>query len=136
VQKELDSMKKSAGRSRKEDAAFGPMRLGLDCLLFMRTKPPVEPVEFSRRICEDAKLVSDRGQRKSRFINRFIPIKGMGKATDNGVEEVARAVLVEHFQLAGFDETPLDKGDKDHSVRATPLPTPGRSVTSNSWETE
>lgn len=115
--------KQSTGKARQEDAVFDPMRMNLDCLLFMRTKPPVEPVEFSRRICEDAKLITDRGQRKSRFINRFIPIKTMGKATENGLEEVARAVLVEHFQLAGVvDEKPLDGNDQEDKAHSVHIP--------------
>jgi tRNA acetyltransferase TAN1 len=115
IQKEIDSMKPSS-KSRRGDSAFDPIRLSLDCLLFVRTKAPVEPREFIRRICDDAKLVTDKAQRKSRFINRFTPISAMGRATEQGVEEIAKTVLSEHFQLAGVDDKPLSEQTGDHSV--------------------
>jgi hypothetical protein len=90
------------------------MRLSLDCLLFVKTKAPVEPRELVRRICEDAKLVSDKKQRKSRFLNRLTPMTTIGRATVQGVEEVAKTVLSEHFQLAGVDDK--DHQDGDDSV--------------------
>lgn len=108
IQKELESFKTKA-KSRRENSAFAPMRINMDCLLFVKTKPPVEPREVVRRICEDAKLATDRAQRKSRFINRFTPITLMGRATENGVLETAKTVLAEHFQLAGVDEQPTDE---------------------------
>ncbi|KAH8645634.1 THUMP domain-containing protein [Xylariales sp. PMI_506] len=112
IEKEIDSMKEASTRPRDGDSVFDPMRMNLDCLLFMRTKAPVEPRELVRKICEDARLVTSRNQRKSRFINRFIPITLTGKATEHGVEEVAKTVLAEHFQLAGIpDNTTLDGQD-------------------------
>lgn len=87
------------------------MRLPLDCLIFVKTKPPVEPHDFVRRICEDARLVSEKQQRKSRFINRLTPIALTGRATESGLEEVAKTVLGRHFQLTGEDDKPLDGGD-------------------------
>ncbi|KAF2997516.1 hypothetical protein E8E14_002599 [Neopestalotiopsis sp. 37M] len=108
IQKELESFKTKA-KSRRENSAFAPMRINMDCLLFVKTKPPVEPREVVRRICEDAKLATDRAQRKSRFINRFTPITLMGRASENGVLETAKTVLAEHFQLAGVDEQPTDE---------------------------
>ncbi|KAI0154081.1 hypothetical protein BJ166DRAFT_534490 [Pestalotiopsis sp. NC0098] len=111
IQRELESMKTKA-KSRRENSAFAPMRISMDCLLFVKTKPPVEPREVVRRICEDAKLATNRAQRKSRFINRFTPITLMGRATENGVQETARSVLAEHFQLAGVDQQPTEEQDQ------------------------
>ncbi|ETS85500.1 hypothetical protein PFICI_03525 [Pestalotiopsis fici W106-1] len=120
IQKELESMKTNA-KSRRENSAFAPMRINMDCLLFVKTKPPVEPREVVRRICEDAKLATDRAQRKSRFINRFTPITLMGRATETGVQETAKTVLAEHFQLAGVDEQPTDeqKQGPSYAIRYT-----------------
>ncbi|KAI1863666.1 hypothetical protein JX265_008883 [Neoarthrinium moseri] len=122
IQKELDAMKPT-GKSRHADSVFAPMRVGMDCLLFMKTKPPVEPTAFVRRIVEDAQSTSSHGQRKSRFLNRLTPITLMGKATGTGVEEVARTVLAEHFQLAGVDEQPLDEESDPGSTYAIRLTT-------------
>ncbi|KAH6653737.1 THUMP domain-containing protein [Truncatella angustata] len=114
IQKEIESMN-TVNKSRRADSAFAPMRVNIDCLLFVKTKPPVEPRELVRRICEEAQVITDRGQRKSRFINRFIPITLMGKATENGVEELAKTVLAEHFQLVGVDDKPQDEQNQGPS---------------------
>lgn len=68
-------------------------------MLFFKTIPPVMPVEFVHRICEDAR--NNPQKRRTRFVNRLTPMAMMGKATEKGLEEVAEAVLREHFHLAG-----------------------------------
>ncbi|KAI0015855.1 hypothetical protein F4780DRAFT_762298 [Xylariomycetidae sp. FL0641] len=103
IQNELAGMK-AESQKKSKDAPFEPMRMGLDCLLFMRTRPPVEPRAFARAICRDAKDAGDKRMWKSRFINKFTPITLTGKATLKGVEEVARTVLEGQFALKGADE--------------------------------
>ena len=103
IKKELDGMKSS--EKPKKDLTFEPVRkLGIDCLFFMRTKQPVDPRQLVEAICQDAKNCTDRKQRRTRFINRLTPVALTGKATENGVEEVAKKVLAEHFQLTGTEE--------------------------------
>lgn len=92
-------MKPSSGKP-KVDRTFEPVRVGIECLFFVRTKQPVDPRELVEAICNDAKNCTDRQQRRSRFINRLTPVAIMGKATENGLEEVAKNVLAKHFQLA------------------------------------
>lgn len=109
-----------------DTSVFAPLRLPLDCLIFVKTKPPVEPRQFVRRIVDDAKLVSDRAQRRSRFINRLTPITLMGRATEAGLDELAKEVLAPEFQLVGAEagagpETTDDK-DMGASVRYINLP--------------
>ncbi|KAI1082633.1 hypothetical protein F5B20DRAFT_578303 [Whalleya microplaca] len=101
IKKEVEGMKPA---DKPKESIFEPMRMDLDCLLFIRTRSPVDPVEMVHHICRDAKAISDRTQRRSRFINRFTPIEVTGRATENGVEEVAKAVLRKHFQLAGDED--------------------------------
>lgn len=98
------------------------MRMELDCLLFMRTKPPIDPVKLVREICRDARGITDKQQRKSRFINRFTPVTLSTKSNETGVEEVARKVLSEHFQLAGDeDKQPTALESDACSVRNYPF---------------
>ncbi|KAK8084531.1 hypothetical protein PG997_005802 [Apiospora hydei] len=114
IQKEVAGIKKQASNSKSLDtSAFAPMRLSLDCLLFVKTKQPVEPRQFARKVCEDAMLVSDRKQRRSRFINRITPITLMGSATKVGIEETARTVLAPEFDLipAGEEAGSLEEKD-------------------------
>ncbi|XXH01127.1 N-alpha-acetyltransferase 30 [Hypoxylon texense] len=119
IQKEVESMKPTA---KPKDATFQPMRLELDCLLFMKTKSPVDPVKMVQEICRDAKKITDKQQRKSRFINRFTPVTASAKSNETGVEEVARKVLAEHFQLAGDEDKQPTAPESDacsYAIRPT-----------------
>ncbi|KAI0157058.1 hypothetical protein GGR52DRAFT_577060 [Hypoxylon sp. FL1284] len=117
IQKEVESMKPTAN---PKTAIFQPIRLELDCLLFMKTKPPVDPVRLVQEICRDAKKTTDRQQRRSRFINRFTPVTLSAKANEAGVEEVARKILGEHFQLGGDEGEAADEsGACSYAIRPT-----------------
>ncbi|KAI0836154.1 hypothetical protein F5Y06DRAFT_274334 [Hypoxylon sp. FL0890] len=119
IQKAVQAMKST---DRSKDAVFEPIRLDLDCLTFIRTKPPIDPVELVKRICQDAKEAKNKTQRRARFINRFTPVTASAKATEAGLEEVAKKVLGEHFQLAGDDDeqAAADKPDAySYAIRPT-----------------
>ncbi|KAK8131048.1 hypothetical protein PG984_007486 [Apiospora sp. TS-2023a] len=114
IQKEVAGIKKQASSNKTLDtSAFAPMRLSLDCLLFVKTKQPVDPRQFARKVCEDAMLVTDRKQRRSRFLNRITPITLMGSATKVGIEETARTVLAPEFDLIPAGEESGTLGEKD-----------------------
>ncbi|KAI0848711.1 hypothetical protein F5Y00DRAFT_237458 [Daldinia vernicosa] len=110
IKKEIQGMKPA---SKSKDSVFEPMRMNLDCLLFIRTKPPVDPVALVQQICKDAKAITEKSQRRARFINRFTPVTLTAKATEAGLEEVAKNVLAKHFQLAAGEdgETEVPNGD-------------------------
>ncbi|KAK3320030.1 hypothetical protein B0T19DRAFT_277891 [Cercophora scortea] len=80
---------------------FTMMKMNVDCLLFVRTRAPINPIDFVRRICIDAKDGSEPGQIKCRYVNRFTPASVMGKATEEGLLEVARQALSPYFDLSG-----------------------------------
>lgn len=100
IQKEIEALNAKESKSGKEKL-FSSIRVDISCVLFFKTRKPVEPVEFVKRICEDA---MGGAPRRSRFVNRLTPMVMMGKATEKGLEEVGRAVLGEVFGVAGEDE--------------------------------
>lgn len=51
--------------------------------------------------------------RRSRFVNRLTPMVMMGKATEKGLEEVARAVLGEVFGVVGEGEKKDHDGEEN-----------------------
>ncbi|KAJ4291526.1 hypothetical protein N0V88_006123 [Collariella sp. IMI 366227] len=68
-----------------------PMKMNVDCLLFVKTAAPVDPVAFVRRIAEDARRCEEiPGLMRCRYVNRLTPVSVMGKATEVGLGEVAR----------------------------------------------
>lgn len=80
---------------------FQPVFLDVPCVLFFKTHTPVNPAEFVERMClEIAENAKAGVPSKTRFANRLTPMSLMGKASYNGLKDVARKVLFEHFKLA------------------------------------
>ncbi|KAL0259955.1 hypothetical protein SLS55_005698 [Diplodia seriata] len=94
IAKELEDIRKPA-----KEPPFRHIRVDTDCIMFFKTKAPIEPVEFVRRMCEDAMASSER--KTGRFIKRLTPMTLMGKAHQKGLEEVAAQVLAPHFHAEG-----------------------------------
>lgn len=97
IEKELAAMKQPI---KPKEAPFDLIKMNVDCVLFMRTRAPVDPLVLTREICKDAAAAKDRSLWRTRFINKLTPITFTDKATEKGLEEVAAKVLADHFQLA------------------------------------
>lgn len=78
---------------------FRSVKLSTACLLFFKTRPPVEPVSFVRAICQEAasQAASEPRIKGSRFLKRLTPITRVGKATVGGLEQIGREVLEAAF---------------------------------------
>jgi tRNA acetyltransferase TAN1 len=111
IQKEMASMSKKQGNAK----LFSPVRLDLQCVLFFKTRPPIDPVDFVHKICKE--IVSTPGIRRMRYINRLTPMTLMGKATEKGLEEVARAVLGSHFNLREDQEQAISNEGKEEEKK-------------------
>lgn len=92
-------MKATGKEAKAAGRIFTPVKMNVACLLFVRTRAPVEPVGFVKRICQDAK--SGEQRTRSRYVNRLVPITAVGKATEPGLVELAQKVLCEVFDLSG-----------------------------------
>ncbi|KAF2241975.1 THUMP domain-containing protein [Trematosphaeria pertusa] len=90
IQKEIEGIRKPA-----VDPLFTSVKLDTQCLLFFRTRSPVEPVSFVHKICQD--LANGGAIKRCRFVKRLTPITATDKATEKGLEDVARKVLAPHF---------------------------------------
>ncbi|KAH0084662.1 hypothetical protein KCU96_g10654, partial [Aureobasidium melanogenum] len=90
IQQELAGMRKP-----QEKPLFWSIKLDVQCVIFFKTRAPVEPVSFVRRICEDA--AKENAPKRTRFCNRLTPMTLMGKATEDGLEKTAKEVLAPHF---------------------------------------
>ncbi|ROV89337.1 hypothetical protein VMCG_09648 [Cytospora schulzeri] len=98
IQKEVGTLQDKGKGKGNPDRVLTEVRIKEECLLFMRCKAPIEPVEFSRRICQDAASVGHGGA-KSRYLNRLTPVTVIVKATESGLEEGAKRALADHFKL-------------------------------------
>ena len=95
------------GNKQNHEKLITPVRLDVQCVLFFKVRPPIDPVDFVHRICMEA--VSSPGIRRMRYINRLTPMTLIGKATEKGLEEIGAAVLKEHFNLRESPETPIEE---------------------------
>ncbi|KAF2007723.1 hypothetical protein P154DRAFT_1247 [Amniculicola lignicola CBS 123094] len=90
IAKELDGMRKRPANPR-----FTSVRLDTQCLIFFKTRLPVEPASFVRQLCQDA--AGGVELKHCRFVKRLTPITAIEKATDKGLDEVAQRALAPHF---------------------------------------
>ncbi|KAI3319942.1 hypothetical protein HD806DRAFT_508421 [Xylariaceae sp. AK1471] len=119
IEKELAAMKSA---NKPKDAPFDLLRMNVDCVLFMRTRAPVDPLLLVREICKDAAAVTARSQWRSRFINKLTPVSFTAKATEKGLEELVEKILPDHFQLAAGETGATDSGDDkacSYAIRPT-----------------
>ncbi|KAJ4365867.1 hypothetical protein N0V83_008489 [Neocucurbitaria cava] len=90
INKELADIRKPTTKP-----LFASIKLDTQCLIFFRTRSPVEPVSFVHSICKD---IADGAQpRNLRYVKRLTPITAYEKATTQGLESVAKQVLAPHF---------------------------------------
>ena len=87
IQKEVQGMK---SKVTKKEALFQSVKMDIQCVLFFKTRPPIEPVSFVHKICKDA---AEGATQRARFVKRLSPMTMMGKATEDGLAKVADAVL-------------------------------------------
>ena len=78
-------------------------------VVFFKTVAPVEPVSFVHKICEDA--MANPMLKRTRTAKRLAPMSLMGKATMEGLEEVAKSVLAPHFHQAPVTPKKVSGGD-------------------------
>ncbi|KAB5542655.1 hypothetical protein GE09DRAFT_1225577 [Coniochaeta sp. 2T2.1] len=123
LKRELDAMKATGKEAKLAGRIFTPVKMNVACLLFVRTRAPVEPVEFVKRICQDAKS-GGGGQKKrmmrSRYVNRLVPMSYVGRATEEGLVELAGRVLGGVFDLSGKKEVVADKADSAEAGSTEP----------------
>jgi tRNA acetyltransferase TAN1 len=126
IQKELADMDNSA-KGKGSKALFTPVRTNIDCLIFLKTRAPVEPVPFVHRVCENARTAGHKG-RRTRYVNRLSPNVLFGKATEAGLLETARTVLGGTFDLSGkrVVDKMVEGGESGEKPKkgATPEPEP------------
>jgi tRNA acetyltransferase TAN1 len=97
----------------KAKKAFIKVRVDIDCVFFVKTRSPVQPVELCRRICEDAKACLNPMERKTKYINRLTPVTAMDKASEKGIERAARQALSQWFKLKNTDGSEDATADSD-----------------------
>lgn len=106
INQEIRSLKSNP---KREGALFQAVKMDIQCVLFFKTRPPIEPVEFVHTICKDA---LQGATKKCRWVKRLTPMITMGRATMEGLDRVAVSVLGPVFHSEGV-------GSKKFAIRPT-----------------
>lgn len=83
----------AAMKDTKKDL-ITPLPLGCECMLFVRTRKPVKPVEFVKTICQSVK---DTGNKSTRFVQRLTPVTLTCSASKPELEKLCDIVLGPEF---------------------------------------
>ncbi|KAL9067524.1 MAG: hypothetical protein Q9157_006787 [Trypethelium eluteriae] len=96
-----DEISKELASIQKPSAAplFHPVRVEMECVVFFKTRPPIEPVSLVHEICSDAAAASML--KRTRFVKRLSPVTLTGKATKMDLERLSKEVLAPHFHREG-----------------------------------
>lgn len=113
IQKEISGM----AATKNAPKMFQPVFLDVQCVLFFKLQPAIDPVDFVHRICEEA--ASNLTGRKHRFLNRLTPMTRMGRATQTDLEGLAREVLQKEFRLVNGDGKAGKEGQADSQDRCS-----------------
>ncbi|KIH89108.1 thump domain containing protein [Sporothrix brasiliensis 5110] len=129
VQREIASLRTP---SKNKSHYFTQIRLNVECLLFSKTVPPIDPVAMAHQISVDVKrdaeiaaVAMDEAIEKGtavpmtrsfRYLNRLTPITASGRATEKGVRHVALEVLSPWFKLSLQPANCLGEKDNDDST--------------------
>ncbi|KAF8541947.1 hypothetical protein BDD12DRAFT_455659 [Trichophaea hybrida] len=92
IMKELSDAKDK----KKSSGPIAAVKLDIECVTFFRLKPPLVPTDMVRALCESAQQPG-AGSIRSKFVHRLTPITKTGKATLEGLKELAKSVLEPHF---------------------------------------
>jgi tRNA acetyltransferase TAN1 len=112
IEKELEALKQPP--KKKERGVFSFVKADLECVFFVKTLAPVDPVAFVRQVCLDARACSAPTDRKLKYINRLTPVSNTDRATESGILKVVRAVAGKEFKLKEEkDKTATGEEEKD-----------------------
>lgn len=112
IAKELEELKNDGGCShtirktgslKKEKKLFEALEIGCECVIFVRMRPPLDPVDFVLRICKDLKYGSQ--VKKSRYAQRLTPVTCTMTANMDGIKNLSRKILEPIFYHSQIIQT-------------------------------
>ncbi|KAH3682454.1 hypothetical protein WICPIJ_006596 [Wickerhamomyces pijperi] len=101
IKRELEELKKQGSTNNKGPSVAGAKKLrlqfidlGTECVVFCKTKKPIDPVDFVTRICED---FAASPVKTTRFTQKLTPITMSSSASEEELVKLAKQVLQPHF---------------------------------------
>lgn len=94
IKKELAEMESAKTGDKKGKTLLQPIDLGCECLVFIKTKKPVDPAELVHRLCEESATTKAKN---TRFTQKLTPITYSVSASMEELVKLAAKVLKPHF---------------------------------------
>lgn len=91
IKQEVDDLKQS---KHSKTSLFTPIELDCECLIFIKTRTPIEPEDFVKRICQES---YDSKQKSTRYTQKLTPITYSVSPSLEEVKKLAQKVLAPHF---------------------------------------
>ncbi|KAI7881480.1 hypothetical protein K492DRAFT_146110 [Lichtheimia hyalospora FSU 10163] len=88
IQKEVAQLKK--GKKRK----FIKTSTNMDCVLFIETRDPIEPVPFVHHILSD---LAKTQRKRTRYVSRLLPVQTTCNANLPAIEQTSKPILAPKF---------------------------------------
>lgn len=92
IKKELQELQQPKDTTKKEPFQF--IDLGCECVVFFKTRKPVDPVDFVERICQES---HEHSIKNTRHTQKLTPITFSVSASMEEVTKLAKKVLAPHF---------------------------------------
>ncbi|KAH8549726.1 hypothetical protein BGW37DRAFT_95460 [Umbelopsis sp. PMI_123] len=89
---------KAMSNKPKSKKRFVSLHTDTDCVLFIRTNPPIEPVSFVHHIMTDIKATQ---KKRTRFVSRLLPVEKTCNANLPEITRLAEDLFKSHFHTAG-----------------------------------
>ncbi|SGZ47846.1 CIC11C00000004054 [Sungouiella intermedia] len=94
IKQELAELNESKKDKKSTKSILQPMDLGCECLVFIKTKKPVDPAELVHRLCEESAASKSKN---TRYTQKLTPISYSVSASMEELVKLAEKVLKPHF---------------------------------------
>lgn len=94
IKLELEAMKSEKGSKKSAHPLVQPIELDCECLVFIKLRRPVVPVDFIHRICDEA---ATSQQKNTRYAQKLSPVTDLVSASMEELKKLAARVLKPEF---------------------------------------
>ncbi|KAI8056830.1 hypothetical protein BDF22DRAFT_740335 [Syncephalis plumigaleata] len=101
IAQELASMQQA---KEKQTRLFTSLNTSTECVVFIRTRPPVEPVSMAMTMLRD---FADTQKQRTRYTNRIVPITLTCRSSLDDIEQMATTVLAPIFHTEDAATNPI-----------------------------
>lgn len=100
IELELSNLQKHQGGKQE---ILSPISLGCECLVFIKTRNPIQPESFVEKICKE---LADQATKNTRYTQKLVPVTYSVSPKVDEIKKMAKRVLGPHFHAEPY-QSPL-----------------------------